>query len=122
MARILIIDDEPEILESTRWAFELVGFEVHTAASGEEALPCNRAVNPEVLLIDYKLPQMSGLDVLREVKSLNPKTVAIMITGLTHEVQGVEALSREFGAAGFLQKPLQIQDVIRIVNEKLNKS
>ncbi len=120
--KVLIIDDEPEILESTKWAFELAGFEVHTAASGEEALPCDRSVNPEVLLIDYKLPRMSGLDVLREVKARNPSAVAIMITGLTHEVQGIEALSREFGAAGFLHKPLQIQTVLEIVRNNIRPS
>lgn len=119
MPRVLIVDDEPEILESTKWAFELAGFEVHTASTGEEALPQSRTVKPEVLLIDYKLPRMSGLDVLREVKAENPAAVAILITGLTHEVQGIEALSREFGAAGFLHKPLQIQTVLEIVRNNI---
>lgn len=121
MPRLLIVDDEPDILEGTRWAFERAGFEVHTAASGEEALPQSRALRPEVLLIDYKLPRMSGLDVLKEVKLEDPDAVAFMITGLTHEAENVEAVSREFGAAGFLHKPLPIQEVVRIVKESMSK-
>ncbi len=122
MTRMLIVDDEPEILEGTRWAFEVAGFEVYTAASGEEALPRTRSLKPDVLLIDYKLPGLTGLDVLREAKREDPKAVAIMITGLTHEVDDVEAASREFGAAGFLHKPLQIQTVLEIVREKIRPS
>ena len=119
MPRMLIVDDEPDILEGTKWAFELAGFEVCTAASGEEALPQARAFKPEVLLIDYKLPGVSGLDVLREAKLEDPKTVAIMITGFTHEAEDLEAISKEFGAAGFLHKPLPIQEVLKIVKDNL---
>jgi DNA-binding response OmpR family regulator len=122
MPKMLIIDDEPDILESTKWAFEVAGFEVHTAASGKEALPQNQEVRPEVLLIDYKLPDMTGLEILRAVKALDPNSVAIMITGLTHESEEIELMSKESGAAGILHKPLKIQDVIRIVKEKLRPS
>lgn len=121
MPRVLIVDDEPDILEGTKWAFEMAGFEVFTAASGEEALPQSRALRPEVLLIDYKLPGVSGLDVLKEAKLEDPSAVAIMITGLTHEAENLEAVSKEFGAAGFLHKPLPIQDVLKLVKESMAK-
>lgn len=121
MPSLLIVDDEPEILEGTRWAFERAGFEVHTAASGEEALPQARECRPDVLLIDYKLPLMNGLELLRAVRAWIPDAVAIMITGLTHEADNVEAVSREFGVAGFLHKPLTIPEVIKLVKEILAK-
>lgn len=118
---LLIIDDEPEILETTKWAFELAGFDVSTAASGEEALPRAEEFHPEVMLIDYKLPQMSGLDVLRETKLKNPAVIAIMITGLTHQTTQIEEESARLGASGFLHKPLQMEVVLQIVRSHLKR-
>ena len=121
MHRILVVDDEPEILETTKWAFEIAGFEVHTAASAEEALPQADQLRPEILLIDYKLPLQSGLEVLKSVKSANPKAIAIMITGITHESGLIEEESRRLGAAGFLHKPLQMEQVLQLVNNEMQK-
>ena len=114
-AKILVVDDEPEILETTRWALEMAGFDVHTAASGEEAIPQTRALHPQVLLIDYKLPRMSGLDLLKTVKAEDPRVVAIVITGLTHQSEGIEEESRRLGAAEFFHKPLPMDRVIELV-------
>jgi DNA-binding response OmpR family regulator len=121
MPSLMIIDDEPEILETTKWAFELAGFDVSTAASGEEALPRAEQLHPEVLLIDYKLPQMSGLDVLRETKTKHPEVIAIMITGLTHQTNLIEEESARLGANGFLHKPLQMETVLQIVKTQLKR-
>ncbi len=117
--RVLIVDDEPEILDTTRWAFELAGFQVQTAASAEEALPRAESFRPEVLLIDYKLPQMNGLELLRKIRSWIPNAVAIMITGLTHQSENLEEESRRLGAVGFLHKPLQLDSVLKMVKERL---
>jgi len=121
MPSLLIVDDEPEILETTKWAFEMAGFQVHTAASAEEALPQARNNRPDVLLIDYKLPQMNGLELLRAVRAWLPNVVAIMITGLTHQSEDLEEESRQLGAAGFLQKPLQIDGVLNMVRERIRR-
>ena len=121
MPSLLIVDDEPEILETTKWAFEMAGFEVRTAASAEEALPQARESRPDVLLIDYKLPQMNGLELLRKVRVWIPDAVAIMITGLTHQSEDLEEESRELGAIGFLHKPLQLDKVLQMVKEKTRR-
>src|SRR3989338_5985418 len=113
--KILVVDDEPEILETTRWAFEVAGFEVYTAASAEEAFPQLRSLEPQTLLIDYRLPGQSGVEVLRISKESTPKTVAIMITGLTHKSEWNESESRRLGADGFLHKPLQMDRVLQVV-------
>lgn len=121
-AKLLIIDDEPEILETTRWAFETAGYEVHTAADGREALEKMKQVHPELLLIDYKLPQMTGVELLRAAKALDPGITVVMITGLTHQSDEIESECRESGAAGFLQKPLQMDKVLSVVKEALHES
>ena len=118
MPSLLIVDDEPEILETTRWAFETAGFNVHTAASGEEALPQAKMLRPNVLLIDYKLPQMSGLDLLKAVRKEDPEAVAFLITGLTHESDEMEEESLRLGAAGFFHKPLPMDHVLKIVRDR----
>ena len=118
---VLIIDDEPEILETTKWAFELAGFQVHTAASAEEALPQARDYRPDVLLIDYKLPHMNGLELLRAARPWIPDAVAIMITGLTHESELIEEESLRLGTVGFLHKPLQMEQVLQLVKDKIRK-
>ena len=118
MHTMLIVDDEPEILETTKWAFEMAGYKVQTAASAEEALPQARDGKPDVMLIDYKLPHMNGLELLKAVRPTIPDTITFMITGLTHQTENLEEESRQLGA-GFLQKPLQLESVMKLVKEKL---
>ena len=120
-ATVLIVDDEPEILDTTKWAFEMAGFKVHTAASAEEALPQAESLRPEVLLIDYKLPLMNGLEFLYKVRSYIPNVIAIMITGLTHQSEDLEEESRQLGAIEFLHKPLQLERVLKLVKERTRK-
>ena len=117
-ATVLIVDDEPEILNTTKWAFEMAGFTVRTAASGEEALPQAESFRPEVLLIDYKLPKMNGLELLSKVRFWIPDAIAIMITGLTHQSEDLEEESRRLGAIEFLHKPLSLEHVLKLVKER----
>ena len=119
MPSLLIVDDEPEILETTKWAFEMAGYQVHTAASAEEALPQAQSFRPEVLLIDYKLPLMNGLEFLGKVRDWLPNSVAIMITGLTHQTESVEKECEELGTYAFLHKPLRMEEVLQVVKNAL---
>lgn len=115
--RILIVDDEPEILEVTRWAFEAAGYEVQSAATGEEALERIKAFRPRLLLIDFKLPGISGAELLKAAKALDPTVTVIMITGLTHQSDEIERSCRQAGAVGFLHKPLQMEQVLAVVKQ-----
>ena len=116
---LLIIDDEPIILETTRWAFETIGFQVYTAASGQEGLRCFRAAHPQILLIDFKLPGMTGGEFLRAAKAIDPSILAIMITGLSHQTELIETECQELGAFAFLRKPLRTEEVLQTVQEAL---
>ena len=118
---ILLVDDEPEVLETTKWAFEMNGYQVFTAKSGEEGLQCIQTHHPHVLLIDYKLPKMSGIELLKEARALDPTGAVIIITGLTHQSEEIEAECKQLGAFAFLRKPLQIDAVLQAVKEALTK-
>ena len=120
-AMILLVDDERQLTQMVAYRLLANGYEVMAAASGEEALPQAEKYRPQVLLIDYKLPQMSGLDVLREAKQKNPAVVAIMITGLTHQTAQIEEESALLGADGFLHKPLHMETVLQIVNDHVKR-
>ena len=121
LRRILIVDDEPDILETTRWAFEISGFETLTAASAEEAIDLVYHLRPQTVLIDYKLPKLSGLEVLRAAKQADPKSVAIMITGVASQAEWIESESKRLKADGFLQKPLPLKRIVQMVNEGWEK-
>ena len=119
MSSLLIVDDEPDILETTRWAFETVGYKVFTAENGEEALRLFETSKPELLLIDYKLPKMSGTDFLKAVRATDQRIPAIMITGLTHQAEMIEAECQKLGTFRFLKKPLRMGEVLQIVKEAI---
>jgi len=117
--KILLVDDEPEVLETTKWAFEAIGYNVFTALTGEEAVEQMVDAKPDLLLIDYKLPQMSGIDFLKLARVMQPDITAIMITGLTHQSEEIEKECEELGTFAFLHKPLSMEEVIRVVKEAL---
>ncbi len=121
MATILLIDDEPDVLDSTKFALELKGYKVITASSGEEALKSFQASRPDLLIIDYKLPGMSGTQLLKAVRELDGQVSAIMITGLAQRVEEVQAECQRLGASGFFSKPLPMDQVFQAIEKAIKK-
>ena len=100
---VLIVDDEAEIRESLQTLLELEGFEVDTAASGEEGLS-QMADRPfDLVLLDLTLPGRNGMEVLSEIRSHDPHLPVIMITAYGTVENAVRAM--QSGAANFVQKP-----------------
>lgn len=121
MPSILIVDDEPEILDITRWALEEGGYQVFTVATAQEAVDCVRNSHPDVFLIDYRLKLITGIELLKQIREFDPKSPAIMITGLT-QTEALEAECRQFGAVAFLKKPLGMDQILKTVNQLVGKS
>ncbi len=77
---LLIVDDEREIVESLGETFR-GSFDIHQANSGTEALALFREHGPKLILTDQRMPEMTGLELLRQIKEINPTVVAILVTG-----------------------------------------
>ena len=106
MKKLLIVDDEYGIVEEIRDFFLEEGFEVHTADTGKEGIESVTKVSPDVMLLDMKLPDMSGIEVLKICKKVSPKTKVIVNTGYVDQavIDEAERLGRDV----FLQKPFNL--------------
>lgn len=101
--RILVVDNEPRIREACKMVLEECAYEVNLASNGIEALECIQAEHYDIILLDLMMPEMSGFDVLAKVKSLDPGTVVIVITGYATLEHSVDAMKK--GAFDFIPKP-----------------
>ena len=118
--RILLVDDEREVLQALKLILQESGYEVHTATSGEEALRYLRAIHPHFLMVDFKLPSMSGIDFLEAAKAENLLVPAVVVTGLTHRIEEIEVSCKRLGVFKLIRKPVEIQklrDTVRAAIE-----
>ena len=116
-AKLLVVDDENEILEEVKTFFEEEGFQVFTADNGEDGIAILKREKPELLLLDMKLPDMSGLPVLKICKEASPLTRVIVNTGYVDQVLIDQA--EELGRDIFLHKPFDLEYLRREVNKLL---
>ena len=108
MRRMLIVDDERDICDCLQQFFSARGFSVATAFSGEEALMRLTQGGADVVLLDILLPGLSGMEVLRRLKELNPRIRVVMVTGLDQTQLRAEAY--RYGAAAYVTKPFDFSD------------
>lgn len=113
---ILIVDDEPLIRESLFEILRIEGYRVFMVPNGEEALTFLKKTPVDIILTDFKLPKMSGLDLLSEVKPQFPKTEIILITGYGSIESAVEAMKK--GAFDYITKPINDNEV-KIILQKI---
>lgn len=103
---ILIIDDEPGVLEGLRFFLEDEGYDVHEALEGKDGLEVFRSVNPDVVVTDLRMPGMSGIELISEIKKLNASTPIIVITGYGTYDSAVDAL--KLHVFDFINKPIDL--------------
>lgn len=115
--RLLVVDDEPSMREFLEIMLSQEGYQVRTASTGEEGVKAYRAEEPDLVLTDVKMPGMSGLDLIREIHSLDPAAPVIAITAYASADDAVRAV-RE-GAYDYLSKPFQIEDLRIIIRNAL---
>lgn len=119
MIKILVVDDEPGICDILKKTFSPMGFTVLTATSGAAALVIVKKEKPKIILLDIRMLGMSGFEVLKEVKKLDPEIKVIMITVLDDEKTKSEAI--RLGADEFITKPFMSDYLEEVVQRKVNE-
>ena len=115
-ASILVVDDESEILQTFRRRLRLEDFDVELANGPSEALEKMRDTLFPIVISDIKMPGMSGIELLSELKRINPLCNVIMITGYSSMANVVECLGH--GAVDYFVKPFQdLDDVVTAVRQ-----
>jgi len=120
MTKILIVEDEPNMVAGLRDNFEFEGYEVVSAYNGAEGLERALAESPDLVLLDVMMPKMSGLDVCKQLKAKRPSIPIIMLTARGQEVDKVVGL--ELGADDYVTKPFSIRELIARVKAVLRRS
>ncbi len=115
---ILIIDDEAVVRESLRDSLKDT-HSVSIAETGEEALNLISKKDFDILIVDMRLPGKSGLDVIKEVRNINPYIRSIVITAYPSVELSVQAM--KLGAVDFIVKPVHIDDLEKLIEENLLK-
>jgi len=120
MTRILVVDDEPRIVEVVRAYLEREGYAVQTARDGDAALERIRADNPDLIVLDLMLPNRSGFDVLRELRAQGSSAAVIMLTARDDVVDRVAGL--EIGADDYVTKPFEPRELVARVGAVLRRA
>jgi len=107
MPKVLVVDDEQDILELIRHSLAKEGFEVHVAANGAQAIEQARKVKPEIIIMDVMMPVMDGMEACRQLKD-NPDTKNIPVIFLTaRSEEFAELAGFEAGADDYIAKPVR---------------
>lgn len=118
-SKILIVDDEPNIVLSLEFLMKKAGYEVRTAADGEAALEAITAACPDLVLLDVMMPRKNGYEVCQAIRE-NPDwkdTRVIMLTAKGRDVEREKGLA--LGADDYITKPFSTQEVVERVQEML---
>jgi len=117
--KILLVDDEKEFVHTLSERLKTRNFESAVVYDGEEALSFVEGDEPEVIVLDLKMPGIDGIEVLRRVKQNHPKTEVIILTG--HGSEREEKLAAELGAFAYLQKPVDIDKLSETMKKAYRK-
>lgn len=118
-ARILVVEDEPQIAETLEAYLRAAGFRTERAADGPRALELVRSADPDLILLDIMLPGLDGLEVLKAVRR-ERRTPVILVTARTEEVDRLIGL--ELGADDYVVKPYSFREVVARVKAVLRRS
>ena len=120
MAKILIVEDEPNMVAGLRDNFEYEGYEVITAEDGVAGLGRALSDSPDLVLLDVMMPHLSGLDVCKQLKVKRPSLPIIMLTARGQEIDKVVGL--ELGADDYVTKPFSIRELVARVKAVLRRA
>ena len=120
MAKVLIIEDEPNMVLGLRDSCEYEGYEVSVARDGKEGLEKASIEKPDMILLDVMLPVMSGIDVCRTLRARGIETPILMLTARNQEIDKVVGL--EVGADDYVTKPFSVMELLARIRAHLRRA
>lgn len=114
-AKVLLVDDEKDFLESMSERMRLRGMDVTTSSSAKEALEAIENDVFDAVILDIQLPEMDGMAVLKKIKTKHPEAQVILLTGHASLEKGVEAI--KIGASDYLEKPADMEALSKKIKE-----
>jgi DNA-binding response OmpR family regulator len=108
-----VVDDEPQVVDMLRDYFQEQGFSVMSAVNGRDALVLASLTRPDAVVLDIRMPEMQGPDVLRELRALDASISVVMLSGTDDEDLARELLKQ--GAIDYVRKPFMFEDLDTIV-------
>lgn len=120
LAKVLIIEDEPNLVLGLKDSCEYEGYEVSVARDGNEGLEKVSAEKPDIILLDVMLPLMSGIDVCRILRTRGIETPILMLTARSQEIDKVVGL--EVGADDYVTKPFSIKELLARIRAHLRRA
>jgi two-component system OmpR family response regulator len=113
--KVMIVDDELDFLETIVKRLKARNIEVNGVESGYKALEALEGLNPDVIILDVKMPGMDGIETLREIKKKSPLTEVIMLTGHASVESGIQGM--QLGAFDYVMKPVALDELLEKVRQ-----
>jgi len=117
--KIMIVDDEEGVRESFNMILKIKDYEVQTFEDGEAAISTLKKDMFDLAFIDYKLPGMDGIEVLKKIKEIDPSVEAVIVTAYASESSHANAIT--LGALEYLRKPFLMEEIYELVERGLRK-
>lgn len=119
-AAILVVDDDPAVLRTLQRILERKGYRVIANSSSENALEFLKTEPVQLLITDYRMAEMDGIQLLQEAKKLYPSLPVVMITGFATINNAIDTI--RLGAFDYLRKPLEIKKIYEVVERALSST
>ncbi len=117
--KLLIIDDEVEFASTLCERLRLRGIDAEDVHSGTEGLKKTVEITPDIVILDLKMPDMNGIDVLAQIKKHDPGIEVIMLTGHGSGAAGMQAMEK--GAISYIMKPVDFNELLEEINSTYEK-
>jgi DNA-binding NtrC family response regulator len=117
--KIIVVDDEEGVRESFNMILKIKDYEVDTFEDGESAISSLKKDMYDVAFVDYKLPGMDGIDVLKKIKEIDPNVEVVVVTAYASESSHANAIT--LGALEYLRKPFLMEEIYELVERALRK-
>ncbi len=117
--KVLVVDDEDALRTVLSGELTSEGYDVGTAADGDDAISTLQKQTFDLVLLDIKMPRMNGFEVLKFVKEKHPETKVVMLTGFADLKNAIE--SKKLGAEDFVSKPYDLVDLLTTIERVLSE-